>query len=774
MTNTSTSRTTALPENLKASVMQYLKYWYAFLLAIVISMAAAFLYLNIVTPKYKVSSTLLMQDDKKGDGELKGTAFSDLNMFHTDKKVDNEMEVLRSRDLLHKVLKSLALETSYFRKEGLKDKELYGNSLPFKVSVKALSPLAYTKILTVHPLSSGTFMLTDKTDGEEQWVYKYGTEIKMPGYVIRIDKGPAKWKNDTPVRIKFNNLYNMTEAYSQSRLSVLPVIKDANTVIVSLEDAVPQRGIDILTTLIKTYNDENVTKKNIIAVNTINFIDKRLAYLSKDLSNVEQDVESYKQDNMVTDVNADAQINVVKSGEYRQMLSTAEVQLRVIESLERYLSQNNNQFKMVPSSLSINNITLNELTSKFNALQQERNRMLRTSNANNPLVLNLTDQLVTLKSNIEENLHNIKQGILIERNNLSAMSSQFNHKIYSAPAVERGLLERSREQAVKMSLYRYLLQKREETTLSLSGTVPTSQVIDKPAYHSIPVSPKKQLIYLCAFLFGCMVPAAVIYGKSMFNNKVKDAKDIELLTGVRLLGVLGHLEKNETRVMESNSRSTMSELFRYIRSNLHFMNSGLPNQVLLVTSCMKSEGKTFFSLNLGMTLASVNKRVVILEFDLRKPDLLEKMKMKKSIGITDYLEQKDMEVNEIIQQSELSPNLSVIDCGELPENPAETMMHPRIGKMIEALKTKFDYVIIDTAPVGQVADAFSLAPYTDASIYLVRYNYTDKLHLNVLRDIYDHKKLNNPMVVFNDTKNEHSNSYGYAGYGYGYGLQLKY
>jgi tyrosine-protein kinase Etk/Wzc len=767
---TTNHRMTGLSEDMKESVMKYLRYWYAFLIAIVISMAAAFFYLSTVSPKYKVSSTLLMQDDKKGDGELKGTAFSDLNMFHTDKKVDNEMEVLRSRELIYKVLKSLSLETSYFQKEGLKDKELYANTLPLKITVIALSPLAYTKSLTIKPVNESSFMLGDK---DEHWVYEYGKEIRRTGYAFRVQKGPAKWKNNSPVRIKFNNMYTMTEAYSQTRLSVLPIIKDANTVVVSLEDAVPQRGIDILTMLIKTYNDENVTKKNIIAVNTINFIDKRLAYLSRDLSNVEQDVESYKQDNMVTDVSADAQINMVKSGEYRQMLSTAEVQLRVIESLERYLGQNNNQFKMVPSSLNINNITLNELSSKFNALQQERNRMLRTSNANNPLVLNLTDQLITLKSNIEENLHNIKQGILIERNNLRAMASQFSNKIHSAPAVERGLLERSREQAVKMSLYRYLLQKREETTLSLSGTVPTSQVIDKPAYHSIPVSPKKQLIYLFAVLFGCLVPAVTIYGKQLLNNKVKDPEDIELLTGVRLLGVLGHLDKNEAKVMEGNSRSTMSELFRYIRSNLHFMNSGMPNQVLLVTSCMKSEGKTFFSLNLGMTLASVNKRVVILEFDLRKPDLFEKMKMKKGIGITGYLDQKDMEIEEIIQQSEHSPNLSVIDCGEIPENPAETMMHPRIGQMIEALKKKFDYIIIDTAPVGLVADAFSLASYTDASIYLVRYNYTDKLHLNILRDIYDHKKLNNPMVVFNDTKNENKRNYGYAGYGYGYGLQLK-
>lgn len=769
MVSQADQKTPSLSEDLRESVMKYLKYWYVFVLSIALSLGAAYLYLSTSTPVYKISSTLLMQDDRKGDGELKGTAFSDLNMFHTDKKVDNEMEVLRSRDLIYKVLKGLSMETSYFREGRLKDKELYGKELPVQVRVVQLSPLAYTKKLIILPYNEKSYLLKDK---EQSWMFDYGATVRKTGYVFTVEKGPAILKNTDGIRIRFNNMYTMTEAYSQSRLKVLPVIKDANTVVVSLEDPIPQRGIDILTNLISTYNDENVTSKNTIAVNTINFIDKRLKYLTADLSNVEQDVESYKQNNMVTDLNMDAQMNVVRSGEYQQRLSSAEVQLSVIESLERYLNQGSNQFELVPSSLSINNTTLNELTSKFNTLQQNRDRMLRTTNASHPLVLNMTHEIAALKANIQENLRNIKQGVIIERNNLRAMSSQFNSRIHAAPAVERGLLERSREQSVKMSLYRYLLQKREETTLSLSGTVPTSQIIDKPAYNTIPVSPKKQLIYLCAFIFGCITPASVIHGKSALNNKVKDAKDIELLTGVRILGILNHVDKDEQQLIESNSRTTISELFRYIRSNLHFMNQGLANQVLMVTSCMKSEGKTFFSLNLGMTLASVNKRVVMLEFDLRKPDLLKRLNLKPGLGITDYLNNTDMNIDQIIRESELAPNLYVIDCGTVPENPAELMLHPRIGLMMELLREKFDYIIIDTAPVGQVADAFSLAPYTDASIYLVRYNYTDKLHLNILRDISDHKKLNNPMVVFNDAKPENKSAYGYGGYGYDYGIRL--
>nr|WP_121272974.1 polysaccharide biosynthesis tyrosine autokinase [Pedobacter schmidteae] len=755
--------TTSTRENLKEIFQKYFRYWYVFVITIVLSFAAAYFYLQTVTPRYKVSSTLMVQDDKNGDGAVpKGSAFSDLNMFRTDRKADNEMEVLRSRDLIYKTLKALSLEVSYTKKGSLRAKELYGKDLPIKVKILGINATGYLKNLTITPLNDHQFTLTD---GDQSSDFSYESTIQKPGYKIIVSKGPAYKRNTGAVNIKFKDLRRMAESYSLSGLVVMPIIKDANTITISLTDNIPQRGIDILTVLINTYNEENVIRKNAILVNTINFIDKRLKYLSQDLNGVEQSVESYKQSNMVSDVGMEAQMNIAKSGEYNQMLSFTTVQLGVLGSLEKYLQNDN--LNMVPSSLSINNSTLNELTSKYNALQQERTRMLRTSEEANPLVQNLTAQLVSLKSNIRENVQNIKKGLQIEQNNLQGMTSKFNSKIRMVPAVERGIQERSREQSVKSGLYNYLLQKREETTLSLSGTVPTTQIVDNPAYNSTPVSPKKQLIYLFAGFAGCLLPGMVIYGRSLLNNKITDVKEIELLTGAPVLGILSHLEKNETAVLEQNSRSTMSELFRYIRSNLHFMNSGLPDQVMLVTSCMKAEGKTFFSINLGMTLASVNKRVVLLEFDMRDPQLLQKMNLSSKIGITDYLTRDDITIDELIVNSRKYKDLVLVDCGPMPQNPAEMMMHPKIGQMLEELKCRFDYVIIDTAPVGQVADAFSLSPYTDLSIYLIRYNYTDKLQLNILKDILYYKKLSNPMVVLNDAKLGNYNTYGYGGYGYG-------
>ncbi|TCD28187.1 polysaccharide biosynthesis tyrosine autokinase [Pedobacter psychrodurus] len=744
------------------TMTSFARNWHYFLISIIISMAAVYAFIYVTPPKYKVSSTLLISDDKNGAAMSNSTAFSDLNMFQTVKTVDNEIEILRSRDLIFKVLKKLNLETAYFKKEGIREKELYGKTSPLVVTAISLKNGAYARKINVSYLDEISYIIQDSLNTN---IVKYGDTINTKNYAIKINKGPAFKAEFSKIKLQFKNLYKMTEAYNLVSLKIVPVVKDANTITISLNDVVPQRGIDILTDLIETYNINNVNNKNTIARNTIKFIDNRLKYLVADLSGTEEDVESYKQQNRVTDVNMDAQMNAARSGEYNQLLETSSVQLRLLRSIENYFRGKQSQFNLAPSAMGLKDPILNSLISKFNDLQLERNRMLRTANAENPLVLNLNEQIASLKTNILENLSSIKQGFVIERNNLSANYSQFDNKIRSVPTIERGLLERSREQSVKSGLYKYLLQKREETALSLSATVPTSQIVDKPAYNTIPNSPKQPLLYLCGFIFGFFVPAGVIYAKGFFNNKVKDASTIEL-TGAKMLGELSHNLDKSTIVFQKDNRSTISELFRYIRMNLGLMSNNIENKVMLVTSSMKGEGKTFFSVNLATTLGMLDKKVVVLEFDLRKPDLLNKVGLKQTTGLTDYLMGESVFLDDIIKPTSVSHNISVIGCGQLSENPAEVMMSPKMDLLFDELKERFDYIIIDTSPVGQVADAFSLAEYADVSIYLVRYNYTNKYQLAILKDICDNNKLKNPMVVFNDAKREKSQKYSYGGYGY--------
>ncbi|WP_214225538.1 tyrosine-protein kinase family protein [Pedobacter sp. B4-66] len=744
---------------------KFARNWPYFIISLAVAMTYVYGFLYITPQQYKVSSTLLIQDDKNGTAMSSSTAFSDLNMFQTVKTVDNEIEVLRSRDLIYKVLSELHLETSYFKKDGFngfKTKELYGKTLPFKIEVLDLKSGAYARNISIASINDSLFKLTDST---VKVVAAYGALIKNKNYVIRVAKGPAFSNSYGSINIKFNDLYNLTEAYSLAKLRIAPVVKDANTVVISVSDNVPQRGIDLLTLLIQTYNINNVNKKNIIAQSTIKFIDNRLRYLVDDLSSSEHDVESFKQQNQVADINIDAQLNATRSVDYNQMLSSSATKLSLINSIERYFKGKQGQSNLAPSAMGIEDPILNGLIAKFNDLQLEKNRMLRTANAENPLVLNLNDQLSALRINILENLNSIKDGFKIERNNLLTSYSQYSNKSKSGPSIERGLLERSREQSVKSGLYRYLIQKREETALSLSTTIPSSQIIDKPAYNTTPESPKRKLLYLCGFMFGFFLPAGVIYARGFFNNKVTNARTIEL-TGARLLGELSHnLDKN-TNVFQKDNRSTISELFRYIRMNLDFMTSKGSNKVILVTSSMQGEGKTFFTINLATALGMRDKKVIILEFDLRRPTLLKKLDLTSEFGFTDYIKNDTITVEKIIQPSLMSQNVSVIGCGEIPDDPAEIMTHPKVSQLVEELKERFDYVIIDTSPVGQVADAFSLARHVDVSIYVVRYNYTNNYQMAILKDICDENKLNNLLVVFNDAKREKNQKYSYAGYGY--------
>src|SRR5690606_30121581 len=374
-----------------------------------------------------------------------------------------------------------------------------------------------------------------------------------------------------------------------------------------------QKGVDILNKLIEVANKEELEDKNRIAKNTIQFIDERLKFLITDLTDVEKNVEALKQQNHVTDVGANAQMYLQQSGVYDQQLAEAEMQLSVLNSLEQYVNRSNGG--LVPSSLGIQDQTLSNLIQKYNELQLEKQRTLRTAQPDNPVVINLDEQLAGLRSSIRENLSNIKKGLQITRNNYRANTAQYQSKIQSVPAVERELQQIQRQQSVKQNLYLYLLQKREESALALAATVNNSRVIDEVNVNPNPVEPKKQLIYLCAFILGLGIPAAGIYTKDLLNNKVLSVKDIETLTDVKVLGEISHSEVKGNLVVKPDSRTTISELFRLIRTNLKFHTSQIDNKVILVTSTMSGEGKTFFCSNLGSTLALTDKKVVVLEFD---------------------------------------------------------------------------------------------------------------------------------------------------------------
>ncbi|AKD01938.1 tyrosine-protein kinase [Pontibacter korlensis] len=758
--------------DIKNILQKYLRYWYLFVIGVVICLGLAFLYLRYATPAYNISSTLLIKDDKKGP-DLSGNAvFSDLELFKASKNIDNEIQVLKSKSLMQRVLTELSLYTSYYVEGNIKTSEVYGRSLPVKVIVSTLDSAAFDKTLTLYIKDNNSFELEGE-ESQERSAYKFGQEIKHAyGTFTVVAASGVSTRNKANLIIKFHDIRKLADYYNKE-LTVAPVNKEASVLTISLVDPVPEKGKDIINKLVEVYNKEAVEDKNLVAASTIEFIDERLKFLTTELTDVEKNVEQYKRENELTDVSSEAQLYLQRASEYNKQLAEFEIQLDVLNSIETYLSKHQEgDFEVVPSTLNIQDPTLLGLINKFNELQLDRQRMLRTTQANNPLVQNMTDQLANLKTNILENLRNIKNGLVITRNNLQASSAQFESRIQQVPSIERELLEINRQQGIKEGLYLYLLQKREESALSLAATVSNSRVIDSAMAGDLPVKPKKQLVYLLAIILGLGIPFACIYLRDLLNDKVQTLQDVKKGTATPVLGEISHSEYPDKLVVTENSRSAVTELFRLARTNLQFSTVGNENKVILVTSSMTGEGKTFFSINMGASLALTGKRVVLVNFDLRKPRLMQDMGLSNEVGITNYLISEKLAVQDILTPSPSVPGLYAIGSGPIPPNPAELMLSSKVTHLLEELKEQFDHVLIDTPPVGQVADAFTLAPLIDSSVFIIRYGYTHKSQIDIVDDIYKNKKLNHLMIVLNDAKKENGYGYGYA-YGYGYGESSK-
>ncbi|MGY2134559.1 GumC family protein [Hymenobacter sp. HD11105] len=754
-------------KDIKRLLFQYTRYWYWFLLGAVLSLATAFLYLRYyAVPQYRVYSTLLVKDDKSGQGLSSADALSDLGTLKSSRNINNEMEVLRSLSLMERVVRELGLFTSYTVEGRVVDREIYGQALPIRLLINTLDSTAAGKSFAIHLKSGNSFTLDDNSGSPT--THSFGQQIQKPYGTFTIVATSPNSPSFSKINVRFQDIQQVASHYNQA-ISIQPITKEASVLLLNLVDPIPEKAQNIINKLMEVYNKEAIEDKNIMATNTLKFLDERLGYITTELSGVEKDVEKYKSLNGLTDISTQATEYSSLASDYNRQLSEWAIQIDVLESIEAYLRKTTGQYSMVPSTLSIQDATLLGLIGKFNELQMERERMLRTTQPNNPLVQNLNEQLANLRLNILENLRNIKRGLQITSNNLKASSGQFQSRIRKVPAMERALLEINRQQAIKQSIYVYLLQKREETALSLAATESVARVIDPAVGGDYPISPNGKIIYLMALLLGLGVPMATIYVLGLLNNRVQSQQDVTSMVTAPILGEIAHNSnnKNETVVVTLGNRSPIAEMFRLVRANLNFAALGKQPVVLLVTSSMSGEGKTFLSINLGASLAIAGKRVVLLDLDLRKPRVAAGIGLAEGQGITDYLVSNTVALNDIIRPSDKIPFLSVITSGPVPPNPAELMMSPKFAHLIQELKESFDYIIMDTPPVGQVADAFTLNSFVDFTLYAVRYNYTYKAQLAILKNVSKNRMLNHPLIIMNDAKEVNGGNYGY-GYGYGY------
>ncbi|WP_179223124.1 GumC family protein [Pontibacter ummariensis] len=747
------------------SFFKYVRYWYLFLLGLLITVGTAYVYIQHATPLYLISGTLLIKTSGN-EGQLsESAAFSDLNTFKTSKNFDNEIEVLKSYRLMRRVLSKLPVNISYYVEESLKERELYGSELPIKVVAHSLDSTAYGREVTVSFNGGKSYNLEE---GGKTFKFEFGEVVRRPYGTFTIltsDAFPQKSPKQKKIIVVFENINTLAKYYSDW-LKVEPINAKASVLNISITDPVPERGRDVINKLMQDYREEELEGKNLIAASTIKLIDDRLNGLSAELIEIEKDVEQYKRQNKLADVASQSKVYVEESNTYQKQLAEWSVQIDVLETIETYISNSKeNSYRLVPSTLSIEDPTLQELISRFNELQLERERLLRTTEKINPIILSIDQQLQSLRVNILENIHNIKGGLVLTRRNLKDRTNLYDAKINSVPLVERELQEIDRQRGIKQQLYKYLLEKREESSLALATSAPNSLVLRPAIIEGVPVEPKKQTVFLLAFIAGLGVPLASIFIKNAFNRKVQQRADVERATTAPVLGEVSYNDTKDVIVVSESSKTAIAELFRLIRTNLQFVVQGGERKVILVTSSVSGEGKTFFSLNLGASLALTGKNVVVLDFDLRKQSILADLGLACEFGITDYLSFNTVTVEEMLNQSDQVPNLFIVGSGAIPVNPAELMMSNRVEQLFEELQKKFDYILIDTAPVGQVSDAFSLSKYVDLTVCLVRYNYTPKHEIENINDILYNNKFKQPMIVLNGAKKFNSNKYGY-GYGY--------
>ena len=740
--------------NIKEIFFKYLTYWKWFLFSFILALVVAFFYLKRQIPQYNIQSSILLKDDKKGMGQ--DDLMKQLDMFSSSKVVDNEIEILRSFTLMEKVVTSLNLNVQYFVNDYFRDNELYTNS-PVTLQVIRPNALIYEEPLEV--------TIENSTQGKLNGiVMPFDKAVETP-YGLLIMRSTGKTRVITVLTIRVQPIHALAESLI-GKLKIEPSSTMSSVLMMSIVDPVTQRGCDILNKLVEFYDLAGVEDKNRVAANTLAFIEERLKLISQELGDVEKNVENFKVGAGITDISAESSLFLTSVQQNDVELNQVKIQQQVLNGIEQYVRSKGTNTGTVPATLGIDDPVLLSLINQLVELEGKRMTMIKVVKPNNPIILSMDDQIATLRKNIGENIATLQKSLAISLQQLEGRNKKMEGMLKTIPGKERQLVDISRQQAIKNSLYIYLLQKREETALSYSSAVSDSRTIDKGRGSDSPVSPKKNMIYMIFALIGLALPFSAIIIIDLLNDKIIRHKDITDQTDATILGEVSFTNHDEPLVVTTMGRSLFAEQVRALRTNLAYLSPGKKLQSILFTSSFSGEGKSFISLNLGASLAMMEKKVVILEFDLRKPKLKTALHIENTTGLSNYLIGQ-ANLDEIIFAVEEQPNLSIITSGAIPPNPVELMVNGRLTALFTELRERFDYIIIDAPPIGIVTDAQVLEEHADATLYVLRHDYTPKSYLKFIDALYKGKKLKNMNLIFNGIKQGGRYGYGY-GYGYGY------
>lgn len=760
--------------NLKQIFEQYAYYWKWFVISIFLTVAIGCSYLYYSTPQYKVDAKILLEKEDKASGELSGlaelsslTGGSGQSAFVLD-----QIDILKSRRLLRKVVESNNLQYSYFIKDNLKELEILESDSPVKVVSSTMYGNKDLANISLIISDANSFSLKEKGN---DWIENvpFGKSVKTKfGEVVLIPNKDIQEHIGSDLTIQIRSVDNTID-YFQKVIQVAPNSEKQSYIVnFSLTGPVIQKSRLILNSLIKQYNEDVSEDKNKLTNSTTLFINSRLKLIGQDLDIADRNVQSYKANNNMTDLVAESELNLKTLSEADKDVLEKRTQVQLVDYMVEAMNKGVD-LELLPTNVGLSDQSIEKNLVEYNKMILERSDLLNTSTKENPVVKNITENIHSLKKNLKVSLDNYRSVLMLSLKSAEGKKNQLQGRISGIPNQEFGFREIARQQQTVESIYLFLLQKREENEIKASAEPAVLKVIDGAYGSTIPVAPKKSIILFGAIILGLIIPLVVLYIRFLLDNKVQTRKDVETFFPAP---ILVEVPISSHTVVEANDRSSLAEAFRILRTNLSFMlgTDKKDAAVIFVTSTTSGEGKSFVSTNLSRILAMSGKRVLLLGADIRSPKVLDYLGLSylqhTNIGITQYLINPSMDIDNIIIKKPESYEFDIIYSGYVAPNPAELLMNGHFDSIIKYGREHYDYVIVDTAPVSLVTDTLLIADSADLTVYVTRANYLDKRMLNVPKELYDQGKLKNMAVVLNGVNFE--KGYGY-GYGYGYGDEAK-
>ncbi|TWR25213.1 polysaccharide biosynthesis tyrosine autokinase [Mucilaginibacter pallidiroseus] len=752
------------PNDVRHILSVALNYWPLFLISILFCLAAAYVYIQRVPNQWNVVSKIIVDDDNNSPAKsLTHGLNSDMSsMFNVKNVADNEVKVLKSRSLMKRVISQLELNVHVYDKSGFKKAELYDDA-PFKVEVLHKGDITRLGSYQVEITGDNTFSLIDP-DNEVELKGTFGKPLQLRQYTIALRKANNFTPNgDYEILIR---TIKQAELELANNYEVGLDDKQATIINLKLNYNDPKRGEAILSRLMQVYLQDNLANKIRITDSTMRFIDRRLVVVGAELNSAEKKLEVYKRENGISDISAQSKALIAGADTYQAKLNENEVQLAVVNDLYKYVNDARNP-QVVPSSLITKDVAFGTAINAYNEMLLRKEQLGLTLVESSSVIKNLDQQIELARRALMNSLRNYRSSLQVSQGAVKKQNATIVEKISNAPVKERLYIDYQRQQNLKQELYLFLLQKREETAISQTATLSSSRILDPAESEELPFAPKKSIIYLIGLLAGFCLPATAISVKEMLNTRINSKADIENHTNVPLLGEISRNANKNKVLIYKEPRSVVSEEIRALRTSLKYVVDKSSSNVIMFTSSMSGEGKSFISLNLGNSIALTGKRVILLELDLRKPTLSQNIGISNDHGFTNYLLANDDDpIESYIRQSPDNENFYFLPSGNIPPNPAELLMDEKVKDIIADLRSKFDYVLIDTAPVGLISDAMIIEEFTDITFYVVRQNYTYKSQLGLVNDLYKTKKARDLYLIVNDIQT-HKN--GVTGYGHGYG-----